>query len=156
VQFGEEVYVCGDTPSLGNFNPDHGVQLFASTRSYPVWESEAVMLPKGKLVCYKYAVFSGGKFERWETVKHPRFLLTDDLMTASVQQQQQQQQQPGGGGSTDESEDTVPTTSSDVLNMTPFEAPPSAPAALTPGPAHYTRGQPPSPYGDWTQEVCMT
>jgi len=50
VGFGEDVYVSGDTPSLGNFDPKHAVQLFATTRSYPIWESPVVSVPKGRVV----------------------------------------------------------------------------------------------------------
>lgn len=66
---GEDVYVCGNTPSLGMFDPHRGVQLFASTASYPFFQSNVVPLKRGE-VCSLLPFFvhlpetNGGKERR--------------------------------------------------------------------------------------------
>lgn len=51
---GEDVYVCGNTPSLGLFDPHRGVQLFASTASYPFFQSAVVPLKRGEVcICVR-------------------------------------------------------------------------------------------------------
>ena len=77
--FGEDVYVCGNTPTLGNFDPERGVQLFATTRNYPFFESAVVPLPRGKPIEYKYAIFVGGIFDRWESIDYNRCITADEL-----------------------------------------------------------------------------
>ena len=156
--FGEDVYVSGDTPSLGNFDPKHAVQLFATTKSYPIWESPVVSLPKGRVVQYKYAVFSGGEFSTWERVAYPRSLRADDLADSAAAVSTAfasglRKNRSGGGGGVgssgsgssssreglesgdleDSAQEAATTTSTDVLHVTPKDPPPpEATVASTP------------------------
>ena len=68
VRFGESIRVVGDIPALGSWNVEYGEELETSPETYPEWQSSTpIPLLSGKPVRYKYAVFSGGKFRRWET-----------------------------------------------------------------------------------------
>jgi hypothetical protein len=66
---GEEVRVSGTCPALGRGDPLCAVALYTTPQKYPVWSNcnEAVFVP-GVPHCgtYRYCVFSGGKFKRWE------------------------------------------------------------------------------------------
>ena len=116
--------MCGDAPSLGSSDPSHGVQLFATTRSYPMWESPVVTLPKGQPVKYRYAIFSGGSFKRFEDIKYDRFLDADDLQeataAAAVSTDGGEVQAEGHHGEGD----AAAATTSDVLDETPPYPPP--------------------------------
>jgi hypothetical protein len=129
VGFGEEIYVCGDTITLGDFEPSQGIQLFATTRSYPIWESKVVMLARGIMVQYKYAVFCGGKFSRFEQIHYNRFLLTDELVKHKMARPVSTV--PSNNDSDDE-EDEAATTCSDVLDVSPFLPPPTPPVKPVP------------------------
>jgi hypothetical protein len=166
VGFGEDVYVCGDTPSLGNFDPKHAVQLFATTRSYPIWESPVVSLPKGAVVQYKYALFCGGEFSAWEKVRHPRHLRADALAdsAAAVSTAFGGLGRGGDHGSGSDpsdlddlgAQDAATTTSSDVLHVTPEDPPPDSRTAAAAAPDAQAGGAPyhaQSRFGDWTNEV---
>ncbi|KAH8044549.1 hypothetical protein JL720_17037 [Aureococcus anophagefferens] len=79
--FGEELVVTGDTLVLGRNDPELGVKMRTSTATYPVWTSvEPVAVVSREVVQYKYAVFSGGSFDRWETFEGDqtaRFVVVD-------------------------------------------------------------------------------
>jgi hypothetical protein len=66
---GEEVRVSGTCPALGSGDPLCAVALYTTPHKYPVWSNcnEAVFVP-GAPHCgtYRYCVYSGGKFKRWE------------------------------------------------------------------------------------------
>jgi len=94
--FGELVYLVGESPVIGaslspgalppfflhaprssypltpphrtgSWNPHRGVQMVTSSTSYPTWTCQAPVTLDGKShVDYKYAIFSGGTFQRWE------------------------------------------------------------------------------------------
>eukprot|EP01041_Mallomonas_annulata_P009119 gene9119-18891_t len=68
VRMGEEVRVSGNVPALGCNTPERAVSLVTSQADYPCWScKEAIFLPgdNGK-VNYRYCIFSGGVFKRWE------------------------------------------------------------------------------------------
>ena len=66
---------------LGRNDPELGVKMRTSTATYPVWTSvEPVAVVSRDVVQYKYAVFSGGSFDRWETFEGDqaaRFVVVD-------------------------------------------------------------------------------
>jgi hypothetical protein len=149
--FGEDVYVCGDTPSLGMFDPNRGVQLHATNRSYPFFESVVVPLKRGAAIEYKYAIFVGGRFDRWEAIGYNRCIRADELAQNTDINMQ---------GRLSEDEDEIVThTTNDALGVTPDEPPPPAPDVPMPTAspaanfgAHYTPlmwGR----YGNSEQEV---
>lgn len=175
--------MSGDTPSLGNFDPKHAVQLFATTKSYPIWESPVVSLPKGRVVQYRYAVFSGGEFSTWERVAYPRSLRADDLADSAAAVSTAfasglRKNKSGGGSNSgvgtsnsreglesgdleDSAQEAATTTSTDVLHVTPKDPPPpeattAATPDLPPSSAAVGSGSPEniqSRFGDWTNEV---
>ncbi|MFC8191444.1 carbohydrate-binding module family 20 domain-containing protein [Cellulomonas sp. NPDC057328] len=61
--WGQDVYVVGDHPSLGGWDPARAVALSSAT--YPVWRG-AVALPAGTTVAYKY-VRRQGTSVVWES-----------------------------------------------------------------------------------------
>ncbi|MGH3646175.1 MAG: carbohydrate-binding module family 20 domain-containing protein [Micromonosporaceae bacterium] len=61
--WGENVYVVGNRPELGNWSPDNAVPLSAA--SYPIWRG-AVNLPKDTTFEYKYLKKNGSQVI-WET-----------------------------------------------------------------------------------------
>ena len=64
---GEEVRVCGNVPALGCSSVDRALALHTSTSTYPLWQADPIFLPVGKDdVAYRYCIFSGGVFKRWE------------------------------------------------------------------------------------------
>ncbi|MFD8151614.1 carbohydrate-binding module family 20 domain-containing protein [Streptomyces sp. NPDC059720] len=63
-QWGQQVYVTGNRPELGSWNPDKAVPL--SSASYPTW-SATVVLPAKTKVEYKYIVKTVNAPVTWET-----------------------------------------------------------------------------------------
>ncbi|GMI50848.1 hypothetical protein TeGR_g14586, partial [Tetraparma gracilis] len=74
---GQSVRLVGDLPELGGGSVEQGVPLHTSVLSFPYYEtaapihlSPATPLPAATPLpvrfSYRYAVFSGGRFERWE------------------------------------------------------------------------------------------
>ncbi|AVT33614.1 alpha-amylase [Plantactinospora sp. BC1] len=61
--WGENVFVTGNVPALGNWDPANGVPL--SSAGYPVWRG-TVDLPAGTTVQYKYVKRNGGQVV-WES-----------------------------------------------------------------------------------------
>lgn len=68
LRMGEEVRVSGNVPALGCNDPARAIPLFSSNSNFPYWSlREPIFLPGDSgSVTYKYCVFSGGKFARWE------------------------------------------------------------------------------------------
>ncbi|CAM9491363.1 unnamed protein product, partial [Chrysoparadoxa australica] len=73
--YGEVVYVCGSCASLGGGDPKRAVELHTDPESYPTWTSELLAIPTEEEVNYKYCVFTGGEFQRWEDIPRDRILL---------------------------------------------------------------------------------
>lgn len=65
---GEEVYLSGNVPALGCWHPARAVPLVTTSFLFPWWSTENVLFLPGApgAVRYKYCIFSGGKFDRWE------------------------------------------------------------------------------------------
>ncbi|WP_285686874.1 carbohydrate-binding module family 20 domain-containing protein [Actinoplanes sp. NBRC 103695] len=61
--WGQNVFVVGDTPELGSWNPAAAVAL--SSAAYPIWRA-AVTLPAGRAVAYKY-IKKEGSAVVWES-----------------------------------------------------------------------------------------
>eukprot|EP00981_Chlorochromonas_danica_P005361 scaffold1084_cov250-Ochromonas_danica.AAC.12 len=68
LDFGEEVYISGNVPGLGSGDLNRAVQLVTSSSTFPWWSTkEAILLPAAADVQYRYCIFSGGQFSRWES-----------------------------------------------------------------------------------------
>ena len=37
--FGENLYICGNIPDLGNWNPEKSLKMHTDSHLYPVWNS---------------------------------------------------------------------------------------------------------------------
>lgn len=67
-RFGEEIRISGNLPALGCDDINRAVPLVTSPTTYPMWTMrEGIFVPKNyESVEYRYLVFSGGKFVRFE------------------------------------------------------------------------------------------
>ncbi|MGW7262189.1 carbohydrate-binding module family 20 domain-containing protein [Streptomyces sp. NPDC054842] len=63
-RWGQQVYVTGNRPELGSWNPDKAVPL--SSAAYPTW-SATVVLPANTGVEYKYIVKTPNAPVVWES-----------------------------------------------------------------------------------------
>ncbi|WP_433544294.1 carbohydrate-binding module family 20 domain-containing protein (plasmid) [Streptomyces sp. CA-294286] len=63
-KWGQQVYVTGNRPELGSWNPDKAIPL--SSASYPTW-SATVVLPANIGVEYKYLVKTVNAPVLWES-----------------------------------------------------------------------------------------
>lgn len=68
VKLGEEIRLSGNVPGLGCNNPERAIPLVTSPTDFPCWATkEALFLPGDVgVVKYRYCLFSGGLFKRWE------------------------------------------------------------------------------------------
>jgi trehalose-6-phosphate synthase len=90
VGFGEEIYLCGNVPALGCDTVSRAIPLVTSTDDFPWWQTKegefnkyprfsfpfylrvfnglGIFLPgDAGSVTYRYCVFAGGTFSRWES-----------------------------------------------------------------------------------------
>ncbi|MDB1087875.1 carbohydrate-binding module family 20 domain-containing protein [Streptomyces sp. ACA25] len=63
-QMGQNIYVVGNLPQLGSWNPDNAVRL--DPADYPVWKGE-IALPAGTSFEYKYIRRTDGGGVTWES-----------------------------------------------------------------------------------------
>ncbi|MFI9770239.1 CBM20 domain-containing protein [Streptomyces sp. NPDC052415] len=63
-RWGQQVYVTGNRPELGSWNPDKAVPL--SSASYPTW-SATVILPANTPLEFKYIVKAANTPVIWES-----------------------------------------------------------------------------------------
>ncbi|WP_258314430.1 carbohydrate-binding module family 20 domain-containing protein [Streptomyces sp. Act143] len=63
-QWGQQVYVTGNRPELGSWNPDQAVPL--SSAAYPTW-SATVILPADTALEYKYIIKAVNTPVVWES-----------------------------------------------------------------------------------------
>ncbi|CAM9621887.1 unnamed protein product [Ectocarpus sp. 6 AP-2014] len=74
---GEQVMVCGDAPCLGSGDPERALPLFTTPADYPLWFSkEELPRPAGSKTAhdFRYCVYRGGRFYRWDAVEQPRVI----------------------------------------------------------------------------------
>lgn len=73
---GEEIRLLGNTPSLGCDEIVRAIPLVTSATSYPKWITKSsILLPqKCGSIRYRYCLFSGGKFVRFEKVTNRSLL----------------------------------------------------------------------------------
>ena len=64
---GEDIHITGNIPSLGLWNVYKSEKMVTNQTDYPVWKSkENIMVQQDTEIQYKYLIFRGGKFIRWE------------------------------------------------------------------------------------------
>jgi hypothetical protein len=66
VLMGEEIRISGDVQALGYGDRERAVPMFTSPNDYPWWRTKEALFLPGRTISYRYCVFSGGKFNRWE------------------------------------------------------------------------------------------
>jgi hypothetical protein len=71
---GESIWLAGSCSQLGNWVPQHGIQMKTTPGDYPVWKSESLSLPYD--VEYKYVVEGAGSKLRWEPCPNRRLPKT--------------------------------------------------------------------------------
>ena len=65
-QYGENVHVLGDG-ALGNWSETESIPLVTSPSSFPFWTTDRpILVPSGKTLRYRYAIYRGGRFTAWE------------------------------------------------------------------------------------------
>ncbi|SEG10489.1 alpha-amylase [Thermomonospora echinospora] len=62
---GQDVYVVGNIPELGNWNPAHAVKLNTDAGTYPHWSGSAA-LPANTPIAYKYIIKKDNDPVIWE------------------------------------------------------------------------------------------
>ena len=70
MRIGEEVRVSGTAPALGFGKPERAIRMVTTPSTFPMWTTkEPIFLPGDQganRLTYRYAVFCGGIFKRWE------------------------------------------------------------------------------------------
>uniref|UniRef100_A0A7S2RRW3 CBM20 domain-containing protein n=2 Tax=Mucochytrium quahogii TaxID=96639 RepID=A0A7S2RRW3_9STRA len=86
VQYGETLHVVGDVPALGSGDLKYAVPLVTTPEMFPAWFSQhAIPLASGRTIRYRYAIFSGGNFSRWEGREEPRTVLVSKGVSQVVE-----------------------------------------------------------------------
>eukprot|EP00518_Triparma_eleuthera_P009248 CAMPEP_0182471872 /NCGR_PEP_ID=MMETSP1319-20130603/21132_1 /TAXON_ID=172717 /ORGANISM="Bolidomonas pacifica, Strain RCC208" /LENGTH=149 /DNA_ID=CAMNT_0024672473 /DNA_START=297 /DNA_END=742 /DNA_ORIENTATION=- len=109
LSFGEVIKVVGNSPSLGNNNLSRAVTLHTTPSTYPYYET-AASLPLNATsfqsgspelsISYQYALFTGGRFKRWETTPEPRRLdvvMPQDVQGMDLGDEEEDGSAPAGG-----------------------------------------------------------
>eukprot|EP01032_Pedospumella_encystans_P014145 gene14145-16269_t len=67
VRIGEEIRLSGSVPALGCDDPNRSIPMVTTPSDFPWWRTkEGIFLPGDPTLTYRYCVFAGGKFDRWE------------------------------------------------------------------------------------------
>ncbi|KAH9146478.1 hypothetical protein LEN26_004955, partial [Aphanomyces euteiches] len=75
-RLGEELHCSGASYTMGQYNPSESIELVTSPEEYPIWRTvKPLILPRGIVHKYMYAVFSGGAFARWEPIDCDREVI---------------------------------------------------------------------------------
>lgn len=75
---GDTMYVVGNIPELGNWDPFKGLPLFTSAENFPAWRSPRYPLSTLRTfpVEFKFVIITGGnRAVRWETTGTLRALF---------------------------------------------------------------------------------
>ena len=79
------------------------VPLVTSPEDYPIWRtSKPLVVPRGIPQAYKYAIFEGGHFKRWEALDIPRVICIEEfhaeLNDVLDEAQAEEEEEEGAGG----------------------------------------------------------
>ena len=75
--YGEEVYICGSDPAIGNWLPADGVKLSTSAEIYPDWFVTLPLPLASRPVRYKYVIKMAADMFTWENRIPDRELVAD-------------------------------------------------------------------------------
>jgi hypothetical protein len=70
-EFGQSVYVSGPGSTFvnGNYKPSKAIPLHTTPTDYPVWKTnKPILIPRGLVHTYQYAVFNGQTIQAWEDI----------------------------------------------------------------------------------------
>ena len=68
---GEEIYITGNIPSLGNWSIENSEKMVTNIQEYPLWKSrENIIASQNSEIQYKYLIFKNGKFLQWEKTEN--------------------------------------------------------------------------------------
>ena len=68
---GEEIYITGNIPSLGNWSIENSEKMVTNIQEYPFWKSkENIIASQNSEIQYKYLIFKNGKFFQWEKTEN--------------------------------------------------------------------------------------
>ncbi|KAG5184819.1 trehalose 6-phosphate phosphatase [Tribonema minus] len=74
-EFGQTVHVSGSSFMVGKQDPSAALEMVTTPEEYPVWRTrKPIIVPRNEVHTYMYALFEGGKFNKWETLSTPRRL----------------------------------------------------------------------------------
>ncbi|KRX00007.1 HAD-like domain [Pseudocohnilembus persalinus] len=67
-QFKEEVFIVGDIPELGNWNPFNALKMITSQKDYPIWKlPQELIIPTHKKIEFKFIKkFEDSNQHNWE------------------------------------------------------------------------------------------
>jgi len=81
-QLGEVVAIGGNVFSLGFFDKSKVVELVTTPDCYPVWyTAKPLVIPRQKVVQYKYCIVENGVCPGFEKIKEPRTFIPDKTDT---------------------------------------------------------------------------
>mmetsp|Transcript_44982 Transcript_44982/g.140907 ORF Transcript_44982/g.140907 Transcript_44982/m.140907 type:complete len:1068 (-) Transcript_44982:2259-5462(-) len=72
LHLGQTLHVSGSSATMGRFNVQEAPAMVTTPEEFPVWRTlHPLVVPRGVVQTYKYCVFEGGKFKRWEKLPIP-------------------------------------------------------------------------------------
>eukprot|EP00746_Dinoflagellata_sp_MGD_P012474 gnl/MRDRNA2_/MRDRNA2_126630_c0_seq1.p1 gnl/MRDRNA2_/MRDRNA2_126630_c0~~gnl/MRDRNA2_/MRDRNA2_126630_c0_seq1.p1 ORF type:complete len:191 (-),score=29.81 gnl/MRDRNA2_/MRDRNA2_126630_c0_seq1:74-646(-) len=71
--FGEEVRVVGNCDSLGQWNPNEGLEMHWTDGHR--WVATTTGIPTDQIVEFKYVLMAGGKVKQWEPFEENRIIM---------------------------------------------------------------------------------
>ena len=124
--------------------------MYTTPETYPVWRTaKPILVPRGVMHTYEYAVFNGGKIQKWEEIEarsvpatESEVVMEDEFGLSKAEQQAREKSFASGGFSSTNSiprppsEDDVDTLSalpSDVERMAQHYAQVAAEGSAPPG-----------------------
>eukprot|EP01034_Spumella_vulgaris_P031664 gene31664-39115_t len=83
---GEDVRLGGNVGILGLYDTSRTIKLSTSTQEYPWWSTVEALELSGdpNLIQYRFCIFSGGIFQRWETVEARQLLNVSGICVKGV------------------------------------------------------------------------
>eukprot|EP00939_MAST-03C_sp_MAST-3C-sp1_P000526 g526.t1 len=90
----------GSGLALGGFNPERSIRMTTTPETFPLWTSpNRVVVPMNVPVQYKFAVFSGGSFDRWEPGSTRRRRIIPENVTHLIKDRFQEEEEGDASGS---------------------------------------------------------
>ena len=78
-QFGEDLYIIGNSNELGNWNVNQSQKLKTDSSKFPLWETDNIKFKKKSPLEYKYIIKNNSNNVRWENFDGNRNLNLSSL-----------------------------------------------------------------------------